>query len=117
METFEKAVTRAREGHGPLMIIGHQLRLCGHGEHDDASYISKKLMKQPFGGDCMAIALKHMIDSGIASKDQIEQWTDEALKKVKDATSAAQREPGPDPYQETWQALATTHLVEGNAET
>lgn len=114
LETFEQAVTRAREGHGPQLVIGHLLRLCGHGEHDDASYISEERKGKPFGGDCLNIARQHLTDSGLADKDQIEQWTTEILKEVEDATSTAQREPGPDPFQETWQALATSRLAEGN---
>ncbi len=114
LETFDTAVNRAREGHGPQLVIGHLLRLCGHGEHDDASYISDERKKQAFGGDCLEIARQHLIESGLANKKDIKQWTGDILKQVEHATSTAQREPGPDPFQETWQALSTKHLSEGN---
>jgi len=32
------------------------LRLCGHGEHDDAGYIDPKLKALPLGRDCMKVA-------------------------------------------------------------
>ena len=117
LETFEKAVSRAREGHGPQMVVGHLLRLCGHGEHDDASYISDERKKQVYGGDCLNIARQHLLDSELADIKQIDQWTDDIVNQVEDATSTAQRESGPDPYQETWQSLSTTRLAEGSAET
>src|SRR5207302_2586478 len=35
LDVVGEAVRRAREGHGPQMVVAHLLRLCGHGEHDD----------------------------------------------------------------------------------
>src|ERR1039458_5129644 len=37
-----EAVSRARAGRGPQMVVARLLRLCGHGEHDDASYIEDR---------------------------------------------------------------------------
>lgn len=117
LETFEEAVTKAREGHGPQLVVGHLLRLCGHGEHDDAAYISKEKKKQAFGGDCLEIARQQLVNSKLAGKDQIAQWTAEIAREVEDVTSTAQREPRPDPVHETWRSLSTSHLSEGNTET
>src|SRR5437899_12996248 len=39
LEVIGEAVNRARAGNGPQMIEARLLRLCGHGEHDDAGYI------------------------------------------------------------------------------
>ncbi len=115
LDTFQKAATRAREGYGPQLVIGHLLRLCGHGEHDDASYISEKHKQGVFGRDCVDVAQQYLISSGWSNLAEIEQWTAEIQKEVEKATSCAQRESGPDPFQETWQALATTRLAEGNS--
>src|SRR5262249_40779288 len=41
------AVERARSGRGPQMVVAKLLRLCGHGEHDDASYVAPKLKASP----------------------------------------------------------------------
>src|SRR5690606_21308040 len=35
LEVFERAVTAARAGAGPQLVVGNLLRLAGHGEHDD----------------------------------------------------------------------------------
>src|SRR5208283_3742646 len=37
------AVGLARAGRGPQLIVATLLRLCGHGEHDDAGYVDPKL--------------------------------------------------------------------------
>lgn len=116
METFDEAVTKAREGHGPQLVIGHLLRLCGHGEHDDASYISDERKKQPFGGDCLELARQHLLDAGYADQDQINQWSTDISTEVENATSTAQRESGPDPFQESWQVISTSRLIEGTSE-
>ncbi len=113
LETFAKATARARAGHGPQLVVGHLLRLCGHGEHDDAAYISEEKKQGAFGRDCIEVARQHLIDSGWSTSDEIEQWTSEIQQQVEEATLCAQRESGPDPFQETWQALATTRLAEG----
>ena len=44
-----EAVARARQGAGPQLVVATLLRLCGHGEHDDADYIDPKLKNSPLG--------------------------------------------------------------------
>ena len=34
---------QARAGRGPQLVVAQLLRLCGHGEHDDAGYVDPKL--------------------------------------------------------------------------
>ena len=46
LETFWKAVGAARNGEGPQWVLAKTLRMCGHGEHDDASYIPKELKEE-----------------------------------------------------------------------
>src|SRR6266536_2542237 len=43
LETLKRAIGRARSGAGPQLVVGSLLRLCGHGEHDDAPYITNEL--------------------------------------------------------------------------
>ena len=40
---ISKAVHDAREGGGPQVVVANLLRLSGHGEHDDASYVPEEL--------------------------------------------------------------------------
>src|SRR5439155_23286209 len=43
LRTLQYAISQARDGRGPQLIVAHLLRLCGHGEHDDASYVDARL--------------------------------------------------------------------------
>src|SRR6266568_9209113 len=43
LEVVGDAVGKARAGHGPQMVVAELLRLCGHGEHDDAGYVDPAL--------------------------------------------------------------------------
>src|SRR5687768_15315070 len=56
LRTAQEAVARARKGRGPQLIVANLLRLCGHGEHDDAGYIDPKLKASPLGRDCLKLA-------------------------------------------------------------
>src|SRR5438874_5462572 len=56
LQVLGEAVSRARAGGGPQMVVARLLRLCGHGEHDDAGYIDPKLKASPAGRDCLAVA-------------------------------------------------------------
>lgn len=54
------AVERAREGAGPQLVVGKLLRLCGHGEHDDGSYVEKKMKSSERGRDCLNVMKEGM---------------------------------------------------------
>src|SRR5688572_16995101 len=47
------AIHNARSGKGPQLVVGNLLRLCRHGEHDDASYVTADLKCSPLGRDCL----------------------------------------------------------------
>ncbi len=108
-----KTVDRARSGGGPQLVVGRLLRLCGHGEHDDAWYVDSALKASPVGRDCLVAAQEHLRRSGWADPVMLEAWREEARQKVETAVAKVQREPGPDPYTEDWCALASKHLREG----
>ena len=55
------ACARARAGRGPQLVVATLLRLCGHGEHDDAGYIDPKLKTSPAGRDCLKVAEEHLL--------------------------------------------------------
>ena len=116
VEAFDKAVDRARNGHGPQMVVGKLLRLAGHGEHDDASYIPEELRDQPHGGDCNELAAATLIERGWASESEIADWCADAVAQVEDSIASAQSDPVPNPYHESWQALSTRHLCEGSSQ-
>jgi acetoin:2,6-dichlorophenolindophenol oxidoreductase subunit alpha len=111
------AVERARSGLGPQIVLADLLRLCGHGEHDDAAYVSAALKNSPIGRDCLLVAESQLLDKGWADAASLSTWRAEAVQAVEQAVAKVQREAGPDPYKEQWCALASKHLQEGPAET
>src|SRR5688572_22038952 len=116
LKTLGHAVQRARDGHGPQMIVARLLRLCGHGEHDDASYIDPQLKSSPVGRDCLKVAEQHLLAQGWGDSIAVDSWRGEATHQVEEAVSSVQREAPPDPYRENWCAFASKHLVETHPE-
>ena len=117
LETIGAAVERARSGRGPQLIIANLLRLCGHGEHDDASYIDSKLKNSPLGRDCLKVSEETLIQQGWADAATIAQWRTESVSKVESTVATVQREPAPDPYGHDWTAISSRQLLELHVET
>lgn len=102
-----EAVRRARSGKGPQMVVAHLLRLSGHGEHDDASYVPDQIRAGHYGRDCIEIASRQLVEQGAATVDELQGWQTAIAEEVQRAVAQAQQEAGPDPYQEDWSALMT----------
>jgi TPP-dependent pyruvate/acetoin dehydrogenase alpha subunit len=113
VEVFADAVARARSGHGPQLVIGSLLRLAGHGEHDDAPYITAEHRAAPYARDCYTVARERIVSEGWMSEAQLGGVESQAQEDVDAATATARQEAAPDPNHETWTALNTTHLAEG----
>jgi acetoin:2,6-dichlorophenolindophenol oxidoreductase subunit alpha len=111
-----EAVTRARRGDGPQLIVARLLRLCGHGEHDVADYVDSELKKSPLGRDCLKVAQEFLIQKNWLDERQFAAMKEEIVHEIEAAVAQAQREPAPDPFAEEWRALASGHLSEGNVE-
>jgi pyruvate dehydrogenase E1 component alpha subunit/2-oxoisovalerate dehydrogenase E1 component alpha subunit len=114
LQLVAEGVERAREGHGPQLVVATLLRLCGHGEHDDSAYIDPKLKCSPVGRDCLKVAEEHLVEQEWADAVSLASWREEAVRSVEEVVATVQREPAPDPYKEDWCALASKHLSEGH---
>lgn len=112
MKTVGDAIARARAGGGPQFILANLLRLCGHGEHDDANYVDTRIKTSPMGRDCLKVAEEFLLKNGFADAATISASRVEAVKKIEEAVATVQREAAPDPFEEKWTALASTHLQE-----
>ena len=108
------AIARARAGRGPQMVVATLLRLCGHGEHDDASYIDPKLKASPAGRDCLKVAEEHLLRLKWADAAALAALSGEIVREIEEAVAQVQREPTPDPFTEDWRAISTAHLNEGH---
>jgi acetoin:2,6-dichlorophenolindophenol oxidoreductase subunit alpha len=115
LQVVGRAVAQARNGDGPQMIVARFLRLCGHGEHDDASYVDPALKQTPLGRDCLEVARAQLLENGWAEASDLEAWRAEALSEVEHAVATVQREPQPDPIREHWCALVARHLSDSYA--
>jgi acetoin:2,6-dichlorophenolindophenol oxidoreductase subunit alpha len=113
LEVVSAAVAAARSGAGPQMVVARLLRLCGHGEHDDAHYIDPQLKSSPCGRDCLKTAEAQLLEGGWTEPGTLALWRQESVETVEATVAKVQREPGPDPYKEDWCALAARHLSEG----
>ncbi len=113
LDVVGSAVARARDGHGPQLVVASLLRLVGHGEHDDASYIDPALRESALGRDCLLLAGEHIVNSRWADSATLANWRDDAEQQVEEAIATTMREPLPDPNQETWCALASPQFKDG----
>lgn len=114
LQVIGEAVRTAREGNGPQLVVASNLRLAGHGEHDDSHYISPHFKALPLGRDCIEVAQSHLLRNGWADASSLEVWARECAVQVDEAVAFALREPAPDPSLEEWCALSHRHLAEGN---
>lgn len=112
LEIVGKAIADARAGQGPQLIVANLLRLCGHGEHDDASYIPASLKNSSQARDCLKVAEEKILREQWADKPVLENWRAEATREIEAVVSQVQREPAPDPFAEEWRALNSKHLME-----
>ena len=107
---IEKAVERAREGAGPQLVVGKLLRLCGHGEHDDGSYVEKKMKSSERGRDCLKVMEEGMKKAG--HEKEWQGWREEAQREVEEAVVKVSAEPVPDPFEEDWRATQSVGVAE-----
>ena len=104
------AVERAREGAGPQLVVGKLLRLCGHGEHDDGSYVEKKMKSSERGRDCLNVMEEGMKKRG--REKEWQGWREEAQREVEEAVAKVSAEPVPDPFEEDWRATQSAGMAE-----
>jgi TPP-dependent pyruvate/acetoin dehydrogenase alpha subunit len=112
LNVIGSAVERARAGGPPQLVVASVLRLAGHGEHDDASYITDEIKLEPFAQDCLKCTEKVIIDLNLADADALKKWREEAATEVENAVAAAQNEAVPDGTEEDWCAMSMRHLAD-----
>jgi acetoin:2,6-dichlorophenolindophenol oxidoreductase subunit alpha len=112
LDVIGGAVRRARAGRPPQLVVAEVLRLSGHGEHDDASYVTEEIKREQFARDCLKVAEKVIADLHLIDGETLRSWRDEAAAKVEEAITTAQKEPAPDGGGENWCAISTRELVD-----
>ena len=112
LDVIGGAVKRARAGRPPQLVVASTLRLSGHGEHDDASYVTDEIKREPFARDCVKVAEQAIIDLNLADAETLTEWRRDAAAQVDQAISAAQKEAAPEADEEDWCAISTRDLVD-----
>jgi acetoin:2,6-dichlorophenolindophenol oxidoreductase subunit alpha len=112
LEVIETAVKCARAGRPPQLVVAEVLRLAGHGEHDDASYVPQEMKGQPFAQDPVARTEKFILDNGLMTRDALQQLRADIAKQVDEAVAAAQQEDAPQAREEDWRAMSTNELTD-----
>ncbi len=95
--TAKDAVDRARDGGGPTFIECLTMRIRGHSEADDASYVPKALIDAWRQRDPIERFEHHLIAEGIISPERAQAIREEALAEVDAAQAWAEASPPPDP--------------------
>jgi acetoin:2,6-dichlorophenolindophenol oxidoreductase subunit alpha len=112
LEVIETAVKRARAGRPPQMVVATTLRLAGHGEHDDASYVPTEMKNEPFAQDPVQRTEKFILEQNLLDAAAVAQMRAEIAKEVDEAVATAQQEDAPAASEEDWSALSTRDLTD-----
>ena len=108
---------RARAGRPPQLVVASVLRLSGHGEHDDASYVTEEIKQQRFARDCLKVAEQTITDLNLVDAEALTEWRKDAVAQVEEAIAAAQKEPAPEGDKEDWCAFSRRDLADHADET
>ena len=112
LDVIGGAVERARAGGPPQLVVASLLRLSGHGEHDDASYVPAEMKKEDWAQDCVAVTEKLILKKNWLDPETLKKWRAEISAEVDKAVETAQREAAPDGSKEDWCAMSTRGLVD-----
>jgi len=112
LDVIGGAVKRARAGRPPQLVVASVLRLSGHGEHDDASYVTDEIKAEPFARDCLKVAEQTIVDMNLLDAETLVQWHRDAAAQVDEAIATAQKEAPPESDKEDWCAISTRELVD-----
>jgi len=112
LEVIETAVKRARAGRPPQLVVAEVLRLSGHGEHDDASYVPSEMKSQPFAQDPLTRTEKFILEQGLLDAARLKQVRAEIAKEIDEAVTTAQKEDPPHPREEDWRSVSTAELLD-----
>ena len=112
LDVIGTAVKRARAGGPPQLVVASTLRLAGHGEHDDASYVTDDIRREPFAQDSLLKAEQFILEKGIMDAGGLKAMRAELAAEVDQVVAAAQREDTPVGSKEDWCAISTRELTD-----
>ena len=96
-DAARRAVDRAREGQGPSFVECRTMRIRGHSEADDASYVPKALIDAWRPRDPVERFEKSLTEAQVLTPDQVADLRATVVAEVDDAQAQAEASPPPDP--------------------
>ncbi len=112
LDVIGAAVKRARAGRPPQLVVASILRLAGHGEHDDASYVTNEIKREPFARDALQRAEKLIIEQELLDREGLQQMRSEVAAQIDEAVATAQQEDVPRGNKEDWCAFSTREMAD-----
>jgi TPP-dependent pyruvate/acetoin dehydrogenase alpha subunit len=95
--TTREAAERARRGEGPTLIECVTMRMRGHSEHDDASYVPKEMLEEWAQKDPVERFEGLLLDGGIMESETRDRIKEDVAREVQEAATWAEAQPLPDP--------------------
>ena len=86
-----EAVENARKGNGPTVIEANMYRLTPHSsDDDDRSYRTREEVETHKKADPLLLTKARLIDEGLITEEEYEEWEEKAKDEVDQAVQAAQ---------------------------
>lgn len=80
----------------PVLLECETMRMRGHGEHDDFSYVPKDLLARFAERDPLRVARERLVGTGVLSADAVAELDAECAAEVDQAYQQALKDPPPD---------------------
>ncbi|MBI3780670.1 MAG: thiamine pyrophosphate-dependent dehydrogenase E1 component subunit alpha [candidate division NC10 bacterium] len=90
------AASRARQGEGPSLVEGKTMRMRGHAEHDDASYVPPALLEEWRKRDPIDRFDAYLREQKILDDITAKEIAERLSKEIEEAVSFAESSPFPD---------------------
>lgn len=94
-KTCVEAVERARAGDGPTLIETLTMRMRGHAEHDDFSYVPKEMLEQWGKKDPVERYIDVLVADGVVARESVQELRDQILQEMIGAIDRAIERPWP----------------------
>jgi len=97
LRAVEAALARGRSGEGPTLLEARTMRMRGHSEHDDFSYVPPELIEAWSAWDPLKRFAAALVERGIATELELASAEETIVREVAEAFDAARSEPSPAP--------------------
>jgi TPP-dependent pyruvate/acetoin dehydrogenase alpha subunit len=95
-QAAREAVGGARRGKGPSLIECKTMRMRGHSEHDDASYVPRELLEEWRAKDPIQRFEARLREGGVLTSERETQVTRRITEELETAVAWAEASPFPD---------------------